>query len=204
MKNRREIRSLTNIKNPSSPLNKTNTGKAIRRPSFKLKAIKSLTDLKISTPKYEISSSISLGYTGSSTKFNNCLLEPHPSEPLKKMSQVLPPLNQKFQISSSSNNSAPQPYKIKIRFKGFHRGVLKIPESDPLISLSKDLPYIENVLQENRDKVMKSLISPNPVIETYEEAFGDIESDFDDDSRNSICLKYSLSVDSKPLQIERE
>ena len=48
--------------------------------------------------------------------------------------------------------------------------------------------FFYNLLQENRDKIIRDLISPNPVIETYEEAFGDIESEIEDESQKFLNL----------------
>ena len=185
MKNRKEIRSLTNIKDPSSPLNKPRSPQILNGPSLKLKAIKSLPELKLSLPKNDISTFQPSSFNKSHSKPDNCRLILQPMEPLKKLSSALPPLNNKFQISPS-HNSEHHTYKIRIRFKGFNKNLRRIPVSDPLVSLSKDLPYIENVLQENRDKIIRALISPNPVIETYEEAFGDIESEIEDESQKVL------------------
>lgn len=187
MKNRKEIRSLTNIKDPSSPLNKARSPQISTGPSLKLKAIKSLPDLKLSLPKYDISTSPPSSCNKSHNKPDNCPLILQPMEQFKKISSVLPPLNNKFTISPSQS-SEHHTYKIRIRFKGFHKTIRRIPVSDPLVSLSKDVPYIENVLQENRDKIIRALISPNPVIETYEEAFGDIESEVEDEIHKSLSL----------------
>lgn len=187
MKNRKEIRSLTNIKDPSSPLNKARSPQISNGPSLKLKAIKSLPELRLSFPKNDISTSLPSSVKKSYSKPDNCRLLSEPMKPFKKLKSVLPPLNNKFQ-KLPSQNSEHHTYKIKIRFKGFHKNIRRIPVSDPLVSLSKDLPYIENVLQENRDKIIRDLISPNPVIETYEEAFGDIESEIEDESQKFLNL----------------
>jgi len=192
MKNRKEIRSLTNIKDPSTPLNKARSPQNFNGPTLKLKAIKSLPELKLSSPKNDISTSLPSSVNKTYKKPDNCRLSLQPMEPFKKLASVLPPLNNKFQILPSQNSDH-HTYKIKIRFKGFHKNIRRIPVSDPLVSLSKDVPYIENVLQENRDKIIRALISPNPVIETYEEAFGDIESDIEDESQKSLNLRQSMN-----------